>query len=67
VGVLYALSIPWYRNGGEEPIVWLGLPGWVAVALVCYVGAAFANAAAWLLTDVPDEPEARTSGEGQRP
>lgn len=60
VGVFYALSIPWYRTAGEEPILWLGLPGWVAVALLCYVGAALANAAAWLLTDVSDEVE----GEG---
>lgn len=57
VALLYVLSIPWYRTAGDDPTVWLGLPGWVAVALLCYVGAAFANAAAWLLTDVPDAPE----------
>ncbi len=32
----------------------LGLPDWVAVAVLCYVAAAVLNAAAWLLTDVPD-------------
>lgn len=64
VGVLYALSIPWYRAAGDDPVLWLGLPGWVAVALLCYVGAAFANAAAWLLTDVPDAPEPRDASRG---
>jgi hypothetical protein len=51
---LYVLSIPWYRRGGDETQVWLGLPDWVAVALVCYVAAAVCNALAWLLTDVSD-------------
>jgi hypothetical protein len=55
VGVLYGLSIPWYRDGGAEPELWLGLPDWVAVAIACYVGAAILNAAAWLLTDVPED------------
>jgi hypothetical protein len=32
-----------------------GLPDWVAVALGCYLAAAFCNALAWLLTDVPDD------------
>ena len=35
---------------------------WVGVALFCYVGAAFANAAAWLLTDVPDALEPSEGG-----
>jgi hypothetical protein len=56
IGVLYALSIPWYRSPGAEPELVFGLPGWVAVALGCYAGAALLNAAAWLLTDVPDAP-----------
>lgn len=59
MAVLYVASVPWYRSAGEEPGSLLGLPGWVAVALLCYVAAAFANAAAWLLTDVPDVPDVR--------
>lgn len=57
VGTLYALSIPWYRVGGEADGLWLGLPGWVTVALVCYACAAVLNALAWLLTEVPDDDE----------
>jgi hypothetical protein len=51
---LYVASIPWYRRGGAEAQMWLGLPDWVAVALVCYAAAAVCNALAWLLTDVSD-------------
>ena len=63
IAVLYAVSIPWYRSGGETPRVWLGLPDWVAVALGCYLAVAVLNAVAWLLTDLgdapgPDEPPA---------
>jgi len=47
------VSIPWYRAAGE-PGRWLGLPDWVAVALVCYVAVAVLNSVAWLLTDIPD-------------
>lgn len=54
VGALYVASIPWYRTPGEAPGVWLGLPDWVAVAVACYVAAAVLNAAAWLLTEVPE-------------
>jgi hypothetical protein len=56
VGVLYAVSIPWYRTAGEAPRLWLGLPDWVAVALVCYVAAACLNALAWVVSDVRDAP-----------
>jgi hypothetical protein len=52
--LLYALSIPWYREAGARPETWGGLPDWVAVALGCYVAIAVLNAIAWLLTDVPD-------------
>ena len=54
IGLLYAISIPWYRTPGENPTLWLGLPDWVAVALACYVGVAVLNAVAWLIADVPD-------------
>jgi len=54
IAVLYLISIPWYREAGEAPAIWLGLPDWVAVAIGCYFAAAVLNAVAWLLTDVPD-------------
>jgi hypothetical protein len=58
VAVLFTLSVPWYRTAGAAPKLWLGLPDWVTVAIGCYVGAAFLNAAAWMLTDIPeDDPE----------
>jgi hypothetical protein len=56
IAALYALSIPWYRDAGEDGL-WLGLPDWVAVALVCYVAVAVLNALAWLLTDISDGDE----------
>ena len=54
IGVLFAVSIPWYRRGGEEVELWLGLPDWVSLAILCYVGIAALNSVAWLLTDIPD-------------
>ena len=63
VGVLYVLSIPWYRRGGDAAELWLGLPDWVTVALLCYAGAALLNALAWLLTDVPDDDPPRGTSE----
>jgi hypothetical protein len=53
IGLLYVASIPWYR-GGSPPARIFGLPDWVAVAILCYAAAAILNAAAWLLTDIPD-------------
>ena len=64
IGLLYVLSVPWYRTAGAEPQLWLGLPDWVAVALACYVGVAVLNSVAWLITDVPDD--APGSGEDGR-
>jgi hypothetical protein len=55
IGVLFVLSIPWYRRGGDPAELWLGLPDWVTVALLCYAGAALLNALAWLLTEIPDD------------
>ena len=55
VGLAYALSIPWYRRGGEAPGWIAGMPDWVAVALACYAVAALANALAWRLTEIPEE------------
>ncbi len=62
VVLLFVLSVPWYRRGDATPELWLGLPDWVTVALVCYAAAACLNAVAWLLTDLRDEPE--DEGEG---
>ncbi len=54
---LYAISIPWYRRGGEVPEIVLGVPDWFALALGCYAGVALLNAVAWLITDI-EEPVA---------
>ena len=63
IALLYVISIPWYRTAGEETGTLLGLPSWVAVALLCYAAAAVANAAAWLLSDIPDAPVESNRGE----
>ncbi len=55
VGVLYVLSIPWYREAGSTAELAYGLPDWVAVAIGCYVAAAILNAVAWLLTEIPED------------
>jgi hypothetical protein len=60
IGVLFVLSVPWYRASDAELQIRFGLPDWVAVALGCYVGVAILNAIAWLLTDVPDRIEDAT-------
>ena len=62
IAVLFAASIPWYRETGARPDLVLGLPDWVAVALCCYAGVAVLNALAWLLTDVPEPPRDRDPG-----
>ncbi len=62
IGVLYVVSIPWYRQAESEPRLWLGLPDWVTVALGCYLLAAILNAVAWLVTDVPDPPPDEETG-----
>jgi len=55
--VLYVVSVPWYRDSERAVRIVLGLPDWVATALACYVGVAFCNAAAWLLSEVPESIE----------
>ncbi len=57
IAFLYVLSVPWYRESGATPELWLGLPDWVVVALVCYVCVAILNSAAWLLTELRDPDE----------
>lgn len=65
IGLLYLISIPWYRTPGASPEIWLGLPSWVTVAIGCYAIAAVLNAIAWFLTpideDEPGEPGAPPS------
>ena len=58
VALLFGASIPWYREPGAAPNEYLGLPDWVAVALLCYVAAAVLNSLAWLITDIPDRSSA---------
>ena len=62
IGVLYVVSIPWYRGGGDVGRLF-GWPDWVAVSVGCYVAVAILNCAAWLLTDVPDEVRDEDCGE----
>jgi len=63
IGVLYVVSIPWYRTPGAEPELWLGLPDWVAIAVGCYAAVAVLNAAAWLLSDVRDGADGEGTAE----
>lgn len=58
IALLYVASVPWYRSADAPLRLWLGLPDWVTVAVLCYVGVAVVNAIAWRLADVPDDPEA---------
>ena len=58
IGILFVVSIPWYRSSvGSVELIW-GLPDWVAVALGCYVGVAVLNSLAWLLSEFEDDLEA---------
>ena len=52
--LLYVASVPWYRDSSAPLRLWLGLPDWVAVALLCYVGVALVNAVAWSVAEIPD-------------
>jgi hypothetical protein len=54
IGLLFLISVPWYRSPGSASSLWFGLPDWVAIALGCYVLAAVLNSVAWLLTDIRD-------------
>ena len=63
IGLLYVISVPWYRSTGALPELVFGLPDWVALALGCYLGVALLNSLAWLLTDVndPEPPSDETA------
>ncbi len=54
IALLYIASVPWYRDDSAPLKLWLGLPDWVTVAVLCYVGVAILNAVAWSVTEVPD-------------
>jgi hypothetical protein len=57
IALLYVVSIPWYRRGGDAPGFIAGIPDWVAVAMACYFAVAVLNAWAWRLTDIAEDPE----------
>jgi hypothetical protein len=72
IAVLYVVSVPWYRSADEPLRIVLGLPDWVAVAVLCYVAVAVLNSIAWWLTDIDDAaappdsmPHARRDAEGR--
>lgn len=55
IAVLFGLSVPWYRPDDQPLELFLGLPDWAAVALLCYAAAAVLNAVAWLRTPIVDD------------
>ena len=58
LALLYVVSIPWYRESEAPAPLWLGLPDWVTLALLCYAAAALLNFWLWRRTglDEGDEP-----------
>jgi hypothetical protein len=66
IALLYVASVPWYRDADAPLRIWLGLPDWVAVALLCYVGVAVVNAVAWMSTDIPDDLDSLDESEAPR-
>ena len=68
IAVLYAVSVPWYRADDQPLELFLGLPDWAAVAVLCYAAAAVLNALAWLRTPIDDDaPLAATLGTREPP
>ena len=55
IGVLYIVSVPWYRAADSPFELLLGLPDWATVAVVCYAAAAVLNCLAWMRTEVDDD------------
>jgi hypothetical protein len=53
--VLYVISIPWYRGDDQELRLLLGLPDWVAVAILCYALVAVLNSVVWMRTPIEDD------------
>jgi hypothetical protein len=56
---LYALSVPWYRADDQPLRLVLGLPDWVAVAVLCYGLVAVLNALVWMQTRIEDDAPLR--------
>lgn len=67
IALLYIASVPWYRDVDAPLVLWMGLPDWVAIAVLCYVGVAIVNAAAWVLTEVPDDVNDGAHGRDEVP
>jgi len=63
IGLLYLVSVPWYREADTLPPLLLGLPNWAAVAVACYLGAACLNAIAWWIARVSDSLPVDTADE----
>ncbi|MFP6655370.1 MAG: hypothetical protein VCB25_07060 [Myxococcota bacterium] len=55
IAVLYVLSVPWYRDLDQPLVLWLGMPDWVTLALLCYVGVAILNSLAWSIVELSDD------------
>ena len=66
IALLYIVSVPWYRHDGAPLRLWFGLPDWVAVALLCYLGVAVLNAVAWVAAEVPDASDGSEDSEVPR-
>lgn len=54
IAALYLFAVPWYRADDQPLRLVLGLPDWVAVAVLCYALVAVLNSAVWLQTRVDD-------------
>lgn len=55
-GALLAISIPWYREPGSVPRIWLGIPDWALVSLLATL--AVAGFTAWVvLRHWPDDED----------
>jgi protein-S-isoprenylcysteine O-methyltransferase Ste14 len=55
IALLLLLALPWYREAGRAPAIWFGLPDWLVVAALCFLGIAALNAVAWWRADWDDE------------
>lgn len=70
IGILYIVSVPWYRATDSPFELLLGLPDWATVAVLCYAAAAVLNCLAWMRTEVDDEaplaPTLTRPGDGPR-
>lgn len=54
IAILYLFSVPWYRADDQPLRLLLGLPDWVAVAVLCYALVAVLNSVAWARTVIDD-------------